>query len=603
MNAPVLIRFICDSTAQCPVPATIDFEGGGQVVSSTAIDSQGRETTTETVVNLDLTGPDVAIQSPADGSVTTASSVRVMARAFDPLSGVASATCNGRSAPVAATGVIECVVTLAPGANDVVVEASDLADNSASAGFRITRIGKPSALRIVPDELSVLVGRQRTLQVVDEFWRDVPDVVWRVDNYRLLEISQDGTHLVTPKAPGVVTVTAIHNGLSVDARITVYAGKAFPPQAVAWKLSVLSVIQTPDTPPREPDSSEGLRHYVFQPRAKRPALVTMGELTGRLSWIVTPAVDDSEQVNSMASHRLGGGVLVVESSDGSSSLVRSGPSALAPPWRYRARGRLSDKLVQDVEGKIVVVETGPDYFPRVLIFDGRTGRIRQRLQLEPGISVMLNVACIAHANAAREIPPEMGPAMLLPDGSLTFEMLQAQDLEDFGLCGSVSGYFRRVLQVATMSANGPAVQAIGQYEVFPGSSPPRVTMFRIVSDGRGGKVVPWTVQYSDSPPEPHVSRLAADGGRQDFVVPVAAEIVVLGQDLGAMCDGTTLAVFHLLTGEVKWSRIFPKGGARILPAPLGKLIVVHPQALKFSTRPAAAGSRPVRQQVAADMLR
>ena len=36
-----------------------------------------------------------------------------------------------------------------------------------------------------------------------------------------------------------------------------------------------------------------------------------------------------------------------------------------------------------------------------------------------------------------------------------------------------------------------------------------------------------------------------------------------------------LIAFHLLTGEVRWTRVFPGGGARILPAPAGTLVIAY----------------------------
>lgn len=579
INSPALVRYICEDLANCPARQEIATEGAGQVIVSTASDAQGLETRSEVTINLDRTPPDVAIQSPSNASVTTALSVRVSARAADALSGLGTAMCNGQPAQIKPTGEIDCVVLLAPGANDIIVDVSDLAGNSGSAWVRITRAGKPTRLRILPDELSVLVGRPRTLQVVDEFGNDVPDVSWRVDNFRVLQISTDGRHVVTPMAPGVVTVTAIHGGVSVDARISVYAGGRFPAGAVTWRVSSLSMVQTPDGPPQAlPDASQKYRRYVMQPKMKPPQLLEIGERDGRVAWMSTPAVSADEQVLTMMTHQPGGAVMVVESNDAlRSSLVRAGPAATGSLWRYRSPGRLSDKLVQDINGTLLVVETAFDGFPRIVVIDGLTGRVRNYLQLNPGLSVVLNVGCVRRAHAARDVPPEMGPATILADGSVTFEMVQASDLEDFGQCGSVSGYFRRNLQVVTTAAaNGPSVELIGQYEVVPTSPAPVVKMFQITDDGHGGRLVPWTVQYADTPPESHVARLTTDG-RQDFPLPAASDIVKLSADLGAMIDGKTLVVFDLVTGEKKWARVFPKGGARILPAPPGTLIVVHPQ--------------------------
>jgi predicted oxidoreductase len=34
-----------------------------------------------------------------------------------------------------------------------------------------------------------------------------------------------------------------------------------------------------------------------------------------------------------------------------------------------------------------------------------------------------------------------------------------------------------------------------------------------------------------------------------------------------MTDGTTLVTFNAATGAIKWTRVFPNGGIRILPGP------------------------------------
>ena len=57
-------------------------------------------------------------------------------------------------------------------------------------------------------------------------------------------------------------------------------------------------------------------------------------------------------------------------------------------------------------------------------------------------------------------------------------------------------------------------------------------------------------------------------------MPAVGEIVPW-KDLASMTDGTTLVTFKAATGEIKWTRVFPDGGARILPGPRnGTLYVV-----------------------------
>lgn len=89
------------------------------------------------------------------------------AKTSDEISKPLSATCNDRLTAIGPEGVIRCEVQLAVGANDVVVEVSDHADNSGSAGFRIVRTGTP-ALAVLPDEIGWIVGQVTTVQVRQE---------------------------------------------------------------------------------------------------------------------------------------------------------------------------------------------------------------------------------------------------------------------------------------------------------------------------------------------------------------------------------------------------------------------------------------------------
>ena len=214
--------------------------------------------------------------APADRLVTRAASIQIVANASDALSGVASATCGGVPAGVDSRGGIRCVVDLLPGINDVVVEATDHADNSGSIGIRVTRTGDTSTLRVVPQVLSVLVGRARPLQVMDEYG-PVQDVTWTVDNPGVADIA-DETNVLTPKAAGVVTVTAWHGGISASAVVNVHHDR-LPLGAIRWRSGGASVIQAfpppaiKEDPPRQCCRSPSRRNGVrcCRPPTRRPA--------------------------------------------------------------------------------------------------------------------------------------------------------------------------------------------------------------------------------------------------------------------------------------------------------------------------------------------
>ncbi len=65
-----------------------------------------------------------------------------------------------------------------------------------------------------------------------------------------------------------------------------------------------------------------------------PTLMGIGEISGRVPWVDAPAVADGERQIANVNHVLGGSVLVVEAADGSTAIVRGGPSTKgAMPWR------------------------------------------------------------------------------------------------------------------------------------------------------------------------------------------------------------------------------------------------------------------------------
>ena len=48
-------------------------------------------------------------------------------------------------------------------------------------------------------------------------------------------------------------------------------------------------------------------------------------------------------------------------------------------------------------------------------------------------------------------------------------------------------------------------------------------------------------------------------------MPIVGEIV-RWKDLASMTDGTTVLTFNVVTGDIKWTRVYPAGGVRLLPA-------------------------------------
>ncbi|HEX4955081.1 MAG TPA: DNRLRE domain-containing protein [Thermoanaerobaculia bacterium] len=140
-NGPVTVTFTCDDQlsgiATCPAPVVVTTEGADQVVTGTAIDREGNTASVSVTLDVDLTAPSVAIGSPADGSTVSDPQVSVTGQVLDPLSGLASATCNGLPLTLSGGG-FSCVVSLAAGLNVIQIQALDVAGNTGSAQVTVT---------------------------------------------------------------------------------------------------------------------------------------------------------------------------------------------------------------------------------------------------------------------------------------------------------------------------------------------------------------------------------------------------------------------------------------------------------------------------------
>jgi len=398
--------------------------------------------------------------------------------------------------------------------------------------------------------------------------------VWSVSNPALGEISDDGRHLFMAKAAGTVWLTALRGGRSSVCEITIYSGDKLPNGARRWRNSGWSVIETPPN---------GVRANAGEPReqlggsdpARRGLVTTIDPDTGRTTWMETPAINDSEIITSVREHTIGGSLLVIESRDGTgSTLGRIAPRGRGGPWRYRSRGRLSGWIVQDRAGSLALIETRSDGFPELVSFDGRTGRVVTRVGFPRGVEIALNVGCVNGSNEVREVPAELGPTTVLQDGSILFEMLRIDDLEDHEQCARASGRLRRVLELVTITTKGASIQPLRSYEETPGSVAPAITMFPVTSDRHGGLLAPWRANLSGGAVDSKIVHLTATV-RQEYALPAVGPLFVGIQDLAVMTDGATLVSFNVMTGDVKHEQYFPEKGVRIVSNENGTVLFVH----------------------------
>ena len=553
VNSPVRIEFICAGADACTDSLTVLTEGAGQEFVGTALDRDGARRTTSVALNIDYTPPVVRLQTPTGQSMTPALSIDVVAQAADALSGLASASCNGAPAAFDRDGVIRCRVLLEPGANDIVIEASDIAGNSGSAGTRVRRIGLATALTIVPEVSSVLVGSSRTFQALSNFDMTVGPITWSVDTPSIATMLGG---FFQAHAQGTVTISARFGDLVATATVSTYEGDRLPPDSTRWKVGGLIVMQTGATKPATFSSKSLVT--TNQPPGEKTRVLSINEWSGELNWQTITALDPAEKARGVHTQRRGGAVTVSEAPNGRSALVRTSGDGPGFPWRYQSSGTIQPELLMDPLGDMIAIETA-NGFPKLLVVDGQSGTVKLREPLPIGSSVVLNAACVPGAHAGRNVPAQVGPLTAQPGDTITIPMVITDDHEDFARCGTMSGRRERAVSIATVSGSMKRIDALKRYEYGVGGTAPAIELFPVSPDGLGGWLVPWTTRFADGTVESRVARIT-ESGPQEISVAAAGPVWLVGADsMAAMTDGHTLVVFNILTGRAERTEVFPDG--------------------------------------------
>ena len=569
MNTGAQVEFLCARATRCTDTVLVKTSGAGQIVRGTAEGEGGETVSTEVTLNIDGLPPAVSIDGPEGVTATSAASIAVVARAADAISGLMSATCNGLPAPISQNGMIRCDVPLFIGANDVVVEVSDRADNSGSAGFRIVRTASVPRVSVIPENIGMIVGQVTTVQVQDAAGLPVRRVVWESTDPSIGEMSNDGRHRFTAKAPGRAWLTASTGAVSGRMLISVYAGDRLPAGSTRWQIGNVMILQTPDTQPLK--AGDTVNAVATNRNGGAPTTIeSINRTTGWLNWRERPATQPEEIATAIREMTVGGGaVLVFDTADGRSALLRSG----GPQWRYQFPNRIRQELVLSEDGGIFVLETTRAGFTQLVGLDGATGHVGLRQPLPNGTHLVLSVRCVKGAHGASYVPAQVGP--LNPQlRSLHFSIVRSDDREDFGVCGEVSGSFKRTIMLATIDTENRVETAA----TLEGSAAraPDIELFEVEVDRQGGKLLPWATRDTQTGARQfHVTRLS-DDGKTEYTLPGVGKIWLSGRDddLAATTDGIHLVGFNVVTGKVVVSQAFEKG-VRILGVQKGRVTFQH----------------------------
>ena len=245
-HSDVTVTFACDDPdsgiTTCPPPVTVTTEGTGQVVEGMATNGAGLTATASVTINLDKTPPTVTLTAPEDGATVVGPTTAVAGTASDALSGLASATCNGRLADLEGVDA-SCAVPVRPGRNAIVLVAADVADNVASAGVRVSIAGPRTSLLIVPGATTLLVGHRQALRAVDEYGHTA-QAAWSTDEPAVVTIVQDVPPILMAVSPGEAHITATLDTLTASATVFVVGGPSLPAGTAEWTVAPLSAPAT-----------------------------------------------------------------------------------------------------------------------------------------------------------------------------------------------------------------------------------------------------------------------------------------------------------------------------------------------------------------------
>ena len=158
-NSTVTVRFACSDPGAgvvfCPPDHVVATEGATQLVTGTATDAAGHQTSASVSVNLDVTAPVFVLTSPTNGTTLYTRTATLVGTATDVLSGVSAVTCG--SLPTApGGGVVACEVPLVSGPNAIPVTVADTAGNSGTSTVAVSHTRVPGVTITSPANLSHL---------------------------------------------------------------------------------------------------------------------------------------------------------------------------------------------------------------------------------------------------------------------------------------------------------------------------------------------------------------------------------------------------------------------------------------------------------------
>ena len=619
MTTPITVTFQCADNVGvtfCPEPVTIAGDAYAQRISGTASDAAGNHATAAVVVNIDLNPPELAITQPLDQSTTEADAVTITGHAVDRASGLADTKCNGAPAAIV-DDLVQCIVALQPGRNDIILHAIDVAGHNASSAIAITRTGPMTTLSLTPAARAMVITERAILSLRDEYGAVVDQAAWSTSDEGIVTLSDEDPPVLTATGIGPVTITAEKNGVSVTASIDVSA--ALVAGVTRWTLPPLAGLSSEQLLFANRVDAAGPDFFTVETvdwgKATLRAVGADGEVLWQQHSPGIPLMGDSF-----------GGVLsgVVNDDGGFVAYVRLGGGSVRP-WRYESAGFV-DKPAQAPDGTLFGIEHLPggrnidgdavqDKY--LLVLNGATGSVISRTRLRREVDEFLSDSDGVVINAVPPIhcrtlhydwaPDTTGP-VVGSDGR-GYLLVRRHEVRSRGEC--IPPFLRRPDRIITMGIDlvmlSPTAEPVtvtiysASCEAGLGTTLPcdlPVRAFQVLPDGVGGTLVTWErgthMVGNDVFVQRSMTRVDADGTIVERNVPPQFSVEMIGQAGAALTYDDGWRRVDVRSGETLWSgalpdftplAVRPDGGLASFDNASGELTLTGPDGVVESSHP------------------
>jgi outer membrane protein assembly factor BamB len=452
----------------------------------------------------------------------------------------------------------------------------------AFSAFSQAQPGSVPALVITPSTATLPISNTATLSAVDETGKRIANVRWSLSSQIATLQEENGEVFVQGRQAGRATLTAIANGRSATAVVTVVAGEKLVPASLLWSLQPIPGFETLLVVPAIP-GEDGPVFYSVEWSKSENAIVRALSQSGQQIWmtrlasrgspltlkqtlpapgqvfqnqtlvsdhamfiigtksafVANNATDldslglppDGQSILLHAAGDAAGGIVLLERGRLRDSLVALNPADGTELWRYRSAGRLGKSWTTNWSGDVGIVETlERPASSALLVLNATTGQIHFRIPFPASSSTIDGYRCSdPQRNILKSLRPSpSGSVLTSSDGNIYVQVETHVESLLVEACKDKRYSFDNTLALLSVTPEGEARWKQFQHIHAEGEggmvAQPRVFAGETIPDGFGGVLAAWTHLSPDTSggqirSEARVSRIGPSGQR-DFTLPM-----------------------------------------------------------------------------------